>query len=73
MRETPKVNHNVFIIFRIKHKEKKNQPKNSLAGVSGHLEEEEAGVALGQEVVRRIVLVQDLSGIITRNVLWSNV
>ena len=35
-------------------------PEDGLAGVAWHLEEEEAGVALGQEVVRRVVLVHDL-------------
>ena len=31
-----------------------------LAGVARHLQQEEARVALGQEVVRRVVLIQDL-------------
>ena len=35
-------------------------PEDGLGRVARHLEQEEAGVALGQEVVRRVVLVHDL-------------
>ena len=35
-------------------------PEDGLARVAGHLEEEEASVALGQEIVGWVVLVHDL-------------
>ena len=39
-------------------------------GVSGHLEQEEAGVALRQEVVRGVILVQNLeTGSLVRGVI----
>ncbi len=40
-------------------------PERLLGRVARHFQEEEARVALGKEVIRRVVLVHDLKGIVS--------
>jgi len=42
------------------------KPENSFARISWHLEQEEAGIAFRQKIIRRIIFIQNLDRSIDR-------
>ena len=47
--------------------------KHLFAGVARQLQQEEASVGLGQEVVGRVVLVQDLNHKLIKTLVYSSI